>query len=169
MTKRIQNAIDIFLDAINEGTLAKGACVACAVGNLVAHGMDAKVVKDGRFDYTTEPKVHNNIWGGLFCTVGNSQTVRTDIHEVIKNSSFKDLRKAIKKIDFTIDELMQIEFAFETNTKIIHKLYNIHTKEEVRADQIKGLEAVVKLMLTFDEQVDDVKEVFTTKAEAIQC
>jgi hypothetical protein len=166
MTKRIQNAIDIFLDAINEGTLGKGACVACAVGNLVAYGMGSKVVNDGVF-FDTEPKVHNNIWGGLFCTVGNSQTVTPNIHEAIKHSWYKDLRKAIKKIDFTIDELMQIEFAFETNTKIIHKLYNIHTKEEVRADQIKGLEAVVKLMLTFDEQVDDVKEIFTKKAELI--
>jgi hypothetical protein len=166
MTKRIQTAIDIFLDAINEGTLAKGSCAACAVGNLVAYGMDAKIVKDGVF-FDTEPRVHNNIWGGLFCTVGNSQSVTTNIHEAIKHSWYKDLRKSIKKIEFTIDELAKIEYTFETNTKIIHTQYDNYTKEEVRADQIKGLEAVVKLMLTFDEQVDDVKEIFTKKAELI--
>jgi hypothetical protein len=166
MTKRIQTAIDIFLDAINEGTLAKGSCVACAVGNLVANGMDAKVIPNGVF-FETEPSVPNAIWSSLFCTSDNRQFVKSDIHEEIKDSWYQVLQKAIKKIEFTIDELAKIEYAFETNTKIIHTQYDNYTKEEVRADQIKGLEAVVKLMLTFDEQVDDVKEVFTKKAELI--
>lgn len=38
MTQRVQKAIDIFLDAINNGTLAKGSCTRCAVGNLVRAG-----------------------------------------------------------------------------------------------------------------------------------
>jgi hypothetical protein len=174
MTKRIQNAIDIFLDAINEGTLAKGTCTACAVGNLVAHGMGSKVVKGGRFDYTTEPSVDNTNWNDLFMTDSfGYQSLRSHnpngLDEMIKQPEYKSLRDAMEKIDFTVDELRQIEYVFETNTELTYHVYRNHTKEEVRADQIKGLEAVVKLMLTFDEQVDDVKEVFTTKAEAIQC
>jgi hypothetical protein len=173
MTKRIQNAIDIFLDAINEGTLAKGTCTACAVGNLVAHGMESKVVnKDGLFG--TEPFVVNFAWSCLFMTdsdgyqsLGSHKTNGLD--EMIKRPEYKSLRDAMEKIDFTVDELRQIEYVFETNTKIKYDAYEDHTKKEVRADQIKGLEAVVKLMLTFDEQVDDVKEVFTTKAVAIPC
>ena len=43
MTERISKAIDIFLDAVNNGTLAKGTCIACAVGNLVAHGMGGEI------------------------------------------------------------------------------------------------------------------------------
>ena len=179
MTKRIQNAIDIFLDAINEGTLAKGTCVACAVGNLVAHGMESKVVnKDGLFGtkptFGTEPFVVNSIWSNLFMTDSfGYQSLWSHkpngLDEMIKQPEYKSLRDAMEKIDFTVDELRQIEYVFETNTKIKYDAYEDHTKEEVRADQIKGLEAVVKLMLTFDEQVDDVKEVFTTKAEAIPC
>ena len=173
MTKRIQNAIDIFLDAINEGTLAKGTCTACAVGNLVAHGMGSKVVnKDGLFE--TEPFVANSIWSDLFMTdsfghqsLGSHKSNGLD--EKIKQPEYKSLRDAMEKIDFTVDELRQIEYVFETNTELTYDVYKHRTKEEVRADQIKGLEAVVKLMLTFDEQVDDVKEVFTTKAEAIPC
>jgi hypothetical protein len=174
MTKRIQNAIDIFLDAINEGTLAKGNCVACAVGNLVAHGMGSKVVKQNYFTayrhYTTKPSVPNHDWAKLFSTNSYGQRVRPGLHKALaEDPQYKKLRDAIEKINFTIDELRQIEYVFETNTKLTYHLYRNHTKEEVRADQIKGLEAVVKLMLTFDEQVDDVKEVFTTKAEAIPC
>ena len=47
MTPRIQKAIDIFLDAINQGTLAKGSCAACAVGNLVAHGLNYDLINNG--------------------------------------------------------------------------------------------------------------------------
>jgi hypothetical protein len=175
MTKRIQNAIDIFLDAINEGTLAKGTCTACAVGNLVAHGMGSKVVKENFFTafrhYTTKPDVPNYDWAYLFSTDSyGQQRVRPGLHKALaEDPRYKKLRDAIEKIDFTIDELRQIEYVFETNTELTYDVYKHRTKEEVRADQIKGLEAVVKLMLTFDEQVDDVKEVFTTKAEAIPC
>ena len=173
MTKRIQNAIDIFLDAINEGTLAKGNCVACAVGNLVAHGMGSKVVNEDML-FVTKPFVVNSIWSDLFMTDSDGyQSLESHnpngLDEMIKQPKYKSLRDAMEKIDFTVDELRQIEYVFETNTNIKHIDYDVHTKEEIRADQIKGLEAVVKLMLTFDEQVDDVKEVFTTKAEAIPC
>ena len=173
MTKRIQNAIDIFLDAINEGTLAKGTCAACAVGNLVAHGMGSKVVNEDML-FETKPFVVNSIWSNLFMTDSfGYQSLWSHkpngLDEMIKQPEYKSLRDAMEKIDFTVDELRQIEYVFETNTELTYYVYRNHTKEEVRADQIKGLVAVVKLMLTFDEQVDDVKEVFTTKAEAIPC
>ena len=45
MTPRIQEAIDVFLDAINNGTLAKGTCTACAVGNLAAHYTNGKIFR----------------------------------------------------------------------------------------------------------------------------
>jgi hypothetical protein len=63
---------------------------------------------------------------------------------------------------------MKIENAFETNTKINCYLYSEYSKEQIRKDQIKGLEAAVKVMLKFDDQQDDVKEVFTRKAELIE-
>ena len=66
-----------------------------------------------------------------------------------------------------ISRLHNLQFAFETNTKIDIQEYKEVTPEEVRADQIKGLEAVVNVMMTFDDVKADVKEVFTNKLEPV--
>ena len=162
MTGRIERAIDVFLDAINKGTLAKGKCSACAVGNLVAHGIGMEIdpirlicVDIGGFN------TNNTHWGDLFCTVEGRQfmfDINPDSHDAMAN---------IKSTEFTFEELAKIEFAFETSTQINGVRYKYHTKEEVRADQIKGLEAVIKVMLEFDDQKLDVKEIFTKKADLI--
>jgi hypothetical protein len=157
MTQRISEAIDIFLDAINNGTLAKGSCHACAVGNLVAAGQGGIISLD--FDSCT---TINNAWGNLFSSnYYGKQYFNTDYLNhlrVIEN---------IEATKFTLKELMKIENAFEKNTKINCYLYSEYSKEQIRKDQIKGLEAAVKVMLEFDDQQDDVKEVFTRKAELI--
>lgn len=163
MTKRVENAIDVFLDALNEGTLAKGSCIACAVGNLVASGLNGKIlsIKDdfGQLDFKCT--VDNLSWSDLFITSFDGQHIYED--------SLKD-KKVLHNIDatdFSWQELAQIENTFEKNCKINYHSYCVHTKEEIRKDQIKGLEAVVQLMLTFDEDKTDVKKVFTKKAELI--
>lgn len=171
MTPRIQKAIDIFLDAINEGTLAKGTCTACAVGNLVAHGMGAKIGYTGdgyrAVDSNGFPVVVSE-WNRFFVTHRDGSR-KTSVRPFSEITMFPELQKAINNIGFTLDELSQIEYAFETNANIKYNEYGMWTPAEVRADQIRGLEAVVKVMLQFDEQEDDVKEVFTSKAELIPC
>ena len=176
MTPRIQKAIDIFLDAINEGTLAKGTCTACAVGNLVAHGMGAKINYSSGFGYRAlDPNgrtVNNQKWSYFFITYRDG--IRKGgllgrVRSFSEIARFPDLQEAIDNIGFTLEELSQIEYAFETNTEIAFENYWKNTPEDIRADQIRGLEAVVKVMLKFDEQEDDVKEVFTSKAELIPC
>ena len=162
MTGRIERAIDVFLDAINKGTLAKGKCSACAVGNLVAHGMGMEIhpIKLMCFDggiFNTK----NTHWGDLFSTVGGKQFV----HDV--NPDSHDAMANIESTEFTFEELAKIEFAFESSTQINDVRYKYHTKEEVRADQIKGLEAVIKVMLEFDDQKINVKEIFTKRADLI--
>lgn len=160
MQKRVERAIDIFLDAIANGTLAKATCTACAVGNLVAHGMGIKV----RVPRTQEEN----------CTMleGNEHWMKVlesfrGPKDTCPRFDFKLGRKNIKATEFKIHELDKIEKAFEENTDIFYNHYHLHTKEEIREDQIKGLEAVVKVMLSFDESKDDVKEVFTKKADLI--
>lgn len=160
MTNRIQNAIDIFLDAINKGTLVKGNCVACAVGNLVAAGIGGTITIN--YDYGVVICDKDNwAWNTYFFTCDGKQKVTNymqDVPSVIKN---------IKATEFTAKELMQIEYTFETNTDIPLSAYQYNTNEAIRADQIKGLEAVVKVMLEFDKCSDSVAEVFTNKAELI--
>ena len=152
METRIQKAIDIFLDAINNNTLAKGTCVACAVGNLVSHELNIKPEIKGTFD--EDGKLHlNSQWGTIVLGMN-----RGNKEEGLKQCNLTD---------FNISELNEIEKAFETNTKIKWSDYDSFSKEEIRADQIKGLEAVVKTMLNFNNSKENVKEIFTNKAELI--
>src|SRR3972149_2396144 len=144
ITPRISKAVDIFLDAINNGTLAKGDCTKCAVGNLC----------NGRHE-----------WRFRFCTAKDKQEFNwvpffSNIEETL---SIAD--KVISSTDFSKEELMKIEYAFETNTKIDWHSYKKNYPKEIRADQINGLKAVVKVMLTFDDCKENVDEVFTNKAE----
>jgi len=159
MTPRIQKAIDIFLDAINERTLTKGNCAACAVGNLVATGMNIKLRP-----YTLCEN-SNSDWGNLFYTDETGcQVYRKDL---LSPTALKKAMDNIEATDFTETELMRIEHAFETNTKIRHESYYRYQKEQIRQDQIKGLAAVVEVMLEMDNCTENTKEVFTKKAELI--
>ena len=160
ITARIRKAIDIFLDAINDGTLAKGQCTACAVGNLVAYGLNGKITKkdDGQFRCTKA----NHLWGLIFTSSGDIQ--------LIDKSYFNNPHalKNIKATDFTLEELMEIEFAFENNTKINSVFYSRYTPEQIRTDQINGLAAVIKVMMAFDDVNQEiVKEAFVDRAELI--
>jgi len=156
MTQRVKDAIDVFLDAINNGTLAKGSCTACAVGNLVAHGMGGTISTDGRGYVNCD--VNNFAWGYYFSTSNGSQKV------VNPNFEEPDLVECINATSFSLEEIMAIEYAFETNTSIYHTEYFKVNKELIKQDQIKGLEAVIETMLAFENDTEtNVKEVFTNK------
>lgn len=171
MTGRVERAIDVLLDAINNRTLAKGHCTACAVGNLVAHGLGGEVVQqigNEFIDYTckdieTGSFIQNNSWSDLFYTAtsGYNGDPKQTYHSSYLND--RNVQRCINATEFSVNELMQIEYAFETNTKIKHESYNRLSDRKILEDQIKGLEAVVKVMLEFDNIKADVNEVFTNK------
>ncbi len=154
LNKRIENAINVFLDALNNDTLKKGSCYKCAVGSLVRDGMlkdpncvliDEKIkVKIGDVD--------NADWLNLFITTPYGREIRaTDERGVRKGL------QAISYTEFTEEELSEIEHTFEKNAD-----------NYTRAGMIQGLNAVVKLMLTFDDNKEDkVEEIFTKRAELI--
>lgn len=163
MTKRVKNAIDVLLDAINNRTLAKGTCTACAVGNLVAAGIGGKVIRDDKNDFFCDK--NNTTWSILFSTSFGNQIFRPD---VLNDETYGDLIKStIKTTEFSIEELKKIEYTFETNTKIYYSEMGRFSDEEILQDQIRGLEAVVKVMMEFDNIKEDVKEVFTNKVELV--
>lgn len=161
MTQRTQEAIDVFLDALNEGTLAKGSCAACAVGNLAAFGMGVKIKKcNGTNAYYCDVVngIRNDEWSYAFCTDSFEQSIYESKFDLPIFQYFK----------FTPSELAKIEYAFERNSKINFSDYDNYTKEDIRDDQIKGLEAVVKIMLELDENIqDNYQEVFSNKALAL--
>lgn len=162
ITKRIEKAIDIFLDAINEGTLAKGDCAACAVGNLCANAMGIRIIFNS--SGSTLDEAPHQIWKRLFFTCNGIQTNKEPYYTPTQAAEAKQL---ISKTDFSRLELMKIEYAFESNTSIKGIHYWMHSKQEIRADQIRGLEAVVKVMLEFDDCKEEVTEVFTKRADLI--
>jgi len=160
MTQRISKSIDIFLDAVNNNTLAKGSCITCAVGNLVAHGLNGEVTYDSSRKIFS-CSVDNTSWSRAFFTNEFNQEVNDDGFfniNVIKN---------VEATDFTTEELMAIEYAFETNTLIHFANYHNCKLEDIRKDQIRGLEAVINVMMDFDDVNADVKEVFTNKLEPV--
>jgi hypothetical protein len=164
MTERVQKAIDIFLDSLNDGTLIAGNCAACAVGNLVAANCGVKLylTTDSCGDKIVRPEYDSAFlpelgreaklrsWVNLFCT--GLRQVRANIEGFIPETQ-EEMMAIVNRTGFTIDELAEIEYTFET----------VASHQGV----IHALEAVVQVMLNFDDNVEDVKEVFTNKAEAI--
>lgn len=156
ITKRIKEAIDVFLDALNDGTLAKGNCSGCAVGNLVAASQNCKIqLLDNKLITNS-----THFWYDVFYTGGSKQIFN-------ECNITEEVIEEIQRTNFTLIELAKIEFVFETSTQIRFSRYARYSKEEIRADQLKGLEAVVKVMLEFDNCKETVREVFTEKAELI--
>ena len=151
MTKRIQKAIDILLDAYNENRLEANDCEACAVGNLVAYGLP----KD--LDENLYLKL-NYKWSDLFHTFMMEQQ--------INKGALRDpfVVKSIEATDFTWEELAKIEFAFEST---FHK-YNIIDRKSKKESQLKALEEVVKVMMSFDEIEEKIEEVFTSKVKVFK-
>ena len=165
MTERVQKAIDIFLDSLNDGTLIAGNCAACTVGNLVAAncGVKLRLTIDSCGDKTVSiehdtaflPEIGKpaklRSWVNLFCTGEFGQT-RASIKAFTPKMQ-EEMLAIVNRTGFTINELAEIEYTFETVAK--------------HQGVISALEAVVQVMLNFDDNVEDVKEVFTNKAEAI--
>lgn len=152
MTPRIEKAINILLDALNSGGLQKGSCTKCGIGNLIKHGMP------GGFDDEIAA------WTKAFGTI-NYHGAR----QFINKEYFKDedVVNCVNATDFTLRELIELEFAFESNTTYNFPYSISITKNDIKKDQIKGLEAMVKAMLKFDSCRDEVKKIFTNRAEIV--
>lgn len=165
---RIEKAIDIFLDALNNKTLDAANCAQCAVGNLFRSWMLEKnqivkskyeidIYKDLLVDTSIvedEEGFDNRDWRYAFCTYRGKQTRSMDSGA----SGF------IKKYsDYTEDELAQIEFTFETT-------YGKKDPDEPfdKDKAIRALTAVVKLMESFEEPSPvQYAEEFQSKAELV--
>lgn len=159
---RIQKAIDIFLDAVNGETLAKGTCTACAVGNLVAAGLGGTIQYDSEYQRLCCDKP-NDAWRIAFMTNPyNGSQERNKLAE-----QHPSVMANVEATDFSVNELSAIEYTFETNTRILYEDYPRFSSDEIKADQIKGLSAVIEVMKTFDDQVFSVQTEFVDKLKAL--
>ncbi len=152
MTQRFEKAYNALYDAFMNDTLAKGTCTACAVGNIVADAMGAKVYSQ---EYMNSIRFHcsndNYWWGEMFVTGSDGQKIR----KISQNSKVKELRKKILNLTgYTWRELAKVEKAFEESTKILHTYYLESTPELIMEDQFNGLMAVMDVLI----ELDNVKE-----------
>jgi hypothetical protein len=123
MTKRFDNAIKTGVRAFFDGTLKKGLCSACMVGNICGG---------------------NPAWSYVFATATNGVQLTNAVNY------FGAVKEVIDNTGYAWQDLARIEKAFEQNTKIQSGLYSIHTQSEIMQDQFNGLMAVVDVLMELD-------------------
>lgn len=134
MTTRFKNAYDALIKAFFEGTLAKGTCAACAVGNIVGAAMGVKSVIH---------KTHEEYWNNF---MNCKNTVWSHDFEANKIDAL---------IGYSLNEVNEIESAFECNTEINFNYYGIYSESQILNDQFNGLMAVVDVLLELDNMKDE--------------
>lgn len=135
-SKRFDNAISALVKAFFDGTLGKGNCCACAVGNICAAAINEK--PSLKFGY-----IGNSMkWRFVFVTF-SSEGQREFPSGNYKYQEGIDL---INKTGYSKVELMKVELAFELNTKIDWKKYPLADKSEIMQDQYNGLMSVVDVL-----------------------
>lgn len=136
MTERFNKAYNSLVNAFYNGTLAKGTCKACAVGNIVADaiGIKARVPKNTEEHITIDD---NEYWDAIVFS--------SSAH----NNKIEGL-KCVIATGYSGQELLLIERAFENNTDINWDEYNKSSEQDILEDQFNGLCAVVDVLLELD-------------------
>lgn len=163
MTPRFEKAYNALYNAFMNDTLAKGTCIACAVGNIVADAMGAKVYKQKELGTIAFRCSNDNFWWGeMFFTIDSELRI-TKIKE--GNNVKKYRRKILNLTGYTWREVAKIENAFEKNTEIPFDKYNHYLSKKVMEDQFKGLMAVMDVLIELDEvkEGDKYKNNFRNK------
>lgn len=149
MSNRFLKAYDSLYRAYREGTLAKGACSACAVGNIIAHALNAKIYMSmDRVTYLCDD--NNRFWVTLFGTSNSGVQRKTYL-----NSNSQEIIRLSEKLKdltgYSVDEMAQIEFAFESSASIYPEDYQQYEKPEILISLYTGLTAVLEVMLKLDD------------------
>lgn len=140
MTKRFNKAYNALVKAYFEGTLAKGSCTACAVGNMICDAQNFKI------DLKT---INNHSYRELDIVPWYDAIWTNSDHNKIIHKKVKELT------GYNNEEIRQIERAFENNTRIGGKSYDRYTAQEILEDQYNGLCAVVDVLLELDGLKDN--------------
>lgn len=121
--ERLNNAIKALIQGFFDETLIKGDCHYCAVGNILNGSPEWSVLF-----YTNSAGIQ------VLDRVGCSFEQRVEAVTLCSLSGYHP--KA----------LAEVEFVFETTTKIHHDDYHQFSKEAIVQDQYNGLMAVVEVL-----------------------
>lgn len=146
--------MDALIQAFHGDTLAKGSCRACAIGNIVAHAYGKKTSTNKHIECNG---ISIHMWNRLFYTDADSN--KQIFHSGEVNEMVEAL-KLLEKTGYAPEELAQVEYAFETSTKLHHQTYTSHSKQEIMDDQYKGLCAVFDVLCEIEglENSQEYKE-----------
>jgi hypothetical protein len=122
MKAEFQNTVSILVKAFLEGTLLKGDCRACAVGNICAAATNRVITildKDGRYDqrrglwYNKNGMAVYPQWGCLFTSANGEQELyyKKPKHDP---QYFAEAYADIEATGYSVEELARVEFAFES-------------------------------------------------------
>jgi hypothetical protein len=168
MTERFKKTYDALYNAFMTDTLAKGTCTACAVGNIVAAAQGGTVKKDLTCD------TENKFWGSLFFTDVITGKQHKGYIENAQNIFIIEKKEEFEKLTgYTVEEMAQVEWAFETNTTIdmmeYPEYYRNNKDHKIMEDQFNGLMAVMDVLIKLDEveKGQEYKDTFKNKFQTV--
>lgn len=137
--------ISILVNAYHNNTLQHGYCSACAVGNLVAAGINTEAKKSG----TEFQNGVLAVWDRVFMTTDRGQYFEIDKYE-------GEAKEQIDSTGYSVEDLAKIEYAFENVPMPAHcTLYTGDDDEWM----FSGLMAVVDaLMLIHEADNSEIEE-----------
>lgn len=163
MSKRFEKVFNSLYRGFKDGTIAKGTCTACAVGNIIADALGAKIICDHNH-YTFECHADNTFWSDLFLT--NSDNFQQKTNPFFQDPKLKQLAQRIKDLtSYSTSEMAMIEHAFEINTKIYFTTYERISRKLVIKDLYNGIVAVLEILFDIDS-IENTKY-YIEKMEAL--
>lgn len=152
--KLYYNSLNVLIRAYFKNTLKGGVCTACAVGNLIADACGFQVVEinvlDTNFNKVEKHLVWNNKNGKMISPDWNRAFSTKFLFGIFPFQKYTPLnyrvfQEEIDSVGYTIDELRQIEYAFE---KGYNKLF-------CSDRMFSGLCAVVKVLDKIHQNTDN--------------
>ncbi len=136
-----EKTVNLLLDSYTAGKLFHGRCDACALGNILNTG-------DWAFDFCTFPD-----------TLGLSQkSFKRDEEDTLY------FNRLYKGSGYSREELMKIEYAFESS---IAKDYHLYREVKTKEGQYLGLCAVLDVLKEIHETETQESEVSKDKLKKI--
>lgn len=160
MTQRFKKAYDALCKSFFEGTLAKGTCVACAIGNIVSDALGQEVILPKEFYENSKMMEKVFPWNELrrprrsFDPPDLRFVPETDLPpQHIQNDAFLTELTGYNNLERCL-----IEGAFEGNTEISFDQYFTRSEQDILEDQYKGLCATFEVMCKLDGVSENYEE-----------
>lgn len=131
--------VNVLVKAYLNETLEHGVCTACAVGNIIADSVKAKVIKDHGV-WVRNGALVQPIWDDVFLSeIPGEQKINPE--------NYKGwAKRQIDTTGYTWQELAKIEYAFELHNCLIDYPNDEQEEKQISDAMFNGLMAVVDVL-----------------------